>query len=205
MKKYILLSSFIALGLFASAQKFEPEWAGEVAVLKVDGDTLSIPTEKSIPQVKTSASAGRLLVGIGNIRRKAVLKNGRATTQIPQTGTITLVVRCKDNETDPTTFIQLVKFEEKKKERKTELANVNWLGNVSEGNMEYINFNGKKYGKSSYILTFPAQEGEYGVRVLNPNDRDEKTTVFYCFGIHPEDCLKSEKSEPKDLDPIYEN
>lgn len=82
MKKYILLSFFIALGLFASAQKFEPEWAGEVAVLKVDGDTLSIPTEKSIPQVKTSASAGRLLVGIGNIRRKAVLKNGRATTQI---------------------------------------------------------------------------------------------------------------------------
>lgn len=60
--------------MFASAQKFEPEWAGEVAVLKVDSDTLSIPTEKSIPQVKTSASAGRLLVGIGNIRRKAVLK-----------------------------------------------------------------------------------------------------------------------------------
>ena len=186
IKKYILLSIFLALGMFVSAQQFEPEWAGEVAVLRVDGDTLSIPTEKSIPQVKTSASAGRLLVGIGNVRRKAVLKNGRATTQIPQTGTITLVVKCKDNETDPTTFIQLVKFEEKKKERKTELANVNWLGNVSEGNMEYINFHGKKYGKSSYILTFPAQEGEYGVRVLNPNDRDEKTTVFYCFGIHPE-------------------
>ena len=144
MKKYILLSIFLALGMFVSAQQFEPEWAGEVAVLRVDGDTLSIPTEKSIPQVKTSASAGRLLVGIGNVRRKAVLKNGRATTQIPQTGTITLVVKCKDNETDPTTFIQLVKFEEKKKERKTELANVNWLGNVSEGNMEYINFHGKK-------------------------------------------------------------
>ena len=70
--------------MFASAQKFEPEWAGEVAVLKVDSDTLSIPTEKSIPQVKTSASAGRLLVGIGNIRRKAVLKNGRAMRQTLQ-------------------------------------------------------------------------------------------------------------------------
>ncbi len=35
MKKYILLSFFIALGLFASAQKFEPEWAGEVAVLEI--------------------------------------------------------------------------------------------------------------------------------------------------------------------------
>ena len=50
--------------------------------------------------------------------------------------------------------------------------------------MEFVNFNGKKYGKSSYILTFQANEGEYGVRVLNPNDKDEKVTVFYCFGIH---------------------
>ena len=76
------------------------------------------------------------------------------------------------------------KLEEKKKERKTELANVNWLGNVSEGNMEYISFNGKRYGQSSYILTFTAPDGEYGVRVLNPNDKDEKAPVFFCFGIH---------------------
>ena len=123
MKKHLLLSFLFTLGFFASAQNFEPEWAGEVVILKVDGDTISIPTEKSIPQVKTASSAGRLLVGIGNVRIKAVLKNGRATAQIPQTGTVTLVVKCKDNETDPTTFIQLVKFEEKKKERKTELAN----------------------------------------------------------------------------------
>jgi len=78
----------------------------------------------------------------------------------------------------------LYKKEEKKKERRAELANVNWLGNVSEGNMEYINFQGKRYGKSSYILTFPAIDGEFGVKVMNPNERDEKTTVFYCFGIH---------------------
>ena len=89
-----------------------------------------------------------------------------------------------DNASDPTSFIQVVKFEEKKKERKTELANVNWLGNVSEGNMNFIPFTGKRYGNSSYILTFEAPEGEYGVRVLNPNKEDEKVTVFYCFGIH---------------------
>lgn len=182
--KHILLFLFLAVGLFAHSQHFEPEWAGEVTILKIQGDTISIPTEKSIPQVKTSASAGKLLVGIGNVRRKAVIKNGRAATQIAPSGTITIVVKCKDNETDPSTFIQVVKFEEKKKERKTELANINWLGNVSEGNMEFVNFSGKKYGKSSYLLTFPANEGEYGVRVLNPNDHDEKATVFYCFGIH---------------------
>lgn len=184
MKHLLFLTVLLVSGLFASAQKFEPEWTGEVAILKIDGDTLSIPTEKTIPQIKTSASAGRLLVGIGNVRKKVVIKNGRSTTQIQPRDVVTLVVKCKDNDTDPTTFIQVVKFEEKKKERKTELANVNWLGNVTEGNMEYINYNGKKYGKSSYILTFAAPEGEYGVRVLNPNDKDEKAPVFYCFGIH---------------------
>ena len=184
MKKLLILTFIITFGFCAFAQKFEPEWAGEVGVLKIDGDTIVIPTEKSIPQVKTSSSAGRLLVGIGNVRKKAVIKNGRSATQIQPDDIVTLVVKCKDNDSDPTSFIQVVKFEEKKKERKTELANENWLGNVSEGNMEFVNFNGKKYGKSSYILTFQANEGEYGVRVLNPNDKDEKVTVFYCFGIH---------------------
>ncbi len=187
MKKLIFLTIFLVFGLCAFAQQFEPEWAGEVNILKIDGDTIAIQTEKSIPQIKTSSSAGRLLMGIGNVRSKAVIKNGKSTTQIKPNDVITLVVRCKDNETDPTTFIQVVKFEEKKKERKTELANVNWLGNVSEGNMDFINFTGKRYGKSSYILTLHAPEGEYGVRVLNPNDKDEKVTVFYCFGIHNTD------------------
>lgn len=184
MKQSLILTILLAICSLASAQRFEPEWVGEVVVLKIDGDTISIPTEKAIPQIKTSASAGQVLVGIGNVRKKAVIKSGRSTTQIQPSDVVTLVVKCKDNDYDPTTFIQVVKFEEKKKERKTELANVNWLGNVSEGNMEYINFNGKRYGNSSYLLTFPASEGEYGVRVLNPNDRDEKAPLFYCFGIH---------------------
>lgn len=184
MKKLIIVAILIMVDFCALAQKFEPEWAGEVNILKIDGDTVAIATEKSIPQIKTSSSASRLIVGIGNVRSKAVIKNGKSTTQIQPNDVITLVVRCKDNETDPTTFIQVIKFEEKKKERKTELANMNWLGNVSEGNMNFIQFNGKRYGKSSYILTLQAPEGEYGVRVLNPNDKDEKVSVFYCFGIH---------------------
>lgn len=184
MRKFFIIGFFMFIGLFVAAQSFEPEWVGEVSVLQIDNDTVAIPTEKSIPQIKTSSSAGLLIVGVGNVRRKAVIKNARAAAQIQADGNVTLVVKCKDNDTDPTTFIQLVKFEEKKKERRAEIANVNWLGNVSEGNMEYVNFRGKKYGDSSYLLTFPAAEGEYGVRVLNPNEKDEKVAVFYCFGIH---------------------
>lgn len=128
MRKFFLLAVALLSGLLAYSQQFEPEWAGEVTILKIDEDTTAIPTEKSIPKVKTSSSAGHLLVGIGNVRQKAIIKNGRSTTQINPENTVTLVVKCKDNETDPTTFIQVVKFEEKKKERRAELANVNWLG-----------------------------------------------------------------------------
>lgn len=100
---------------------------------------------------------------------------------------VTLVVKCKDNETDPKTFIQIIKFEEKRKERKTELAKQNWVGNVSEGNMTLVPFDADTYGKTSYILTMQPQEGEFGVRILNPNVTDEKVPIFNCFGIHTED------------------
>lgn len=74
MKKLFIFTVLVMFGLCASAQKFEPEWVGEVNILKIDGDTVVIPTEKSVPQIKTSSSAGRILVGIGNVRSKAVLK-----------------------------------------------------------------------------------------------------------------------------------
>lgn len=182
-KLFIAVICFL-LATSAYAQQFEPKWTGEVVLLDISSDTTAVMTEKTLPQVKTSSSAGRVLFGIGNVRCKAVFKNPRAQAQIAPSETVSLIVRCKDNDTDPSTFIQIVKFEEKKKERRAELAKVNWVGNVSEGNAELVQFQGEKYGTSSYLLTFPCVEGEYGVRVANPNEQDEKVPLFYCFGIH---------------------
>ncbi len=186
MKKLTLLFVlFIMFGVATGySQKFEPKWAGTVSAIKIDGDSIAVPTEKANVKIQTANSAGRLLVGIGNTRQKVVIKGGRSTTQLSPDAPVVLIVKCKDNETDPNSFIQIVKFEEKKKERKSELANVNWLGNVSEGNMEIVPYQAESYGKSSYILTMEPQEGEFGVRILNPNDKDEKITIFHCFGIH---------------------
>lgn len=185
MKKFIVSAICSACFLMAGAQQYEPKWIGEVNVVSVqEADTVITPAEKANVRVKTSSSAGRLIVGIGNTRQKVVIKGGRSTVQLPPQEDVVLVVKCKDNDSDPSSFIQIVKFEEKKKERKTELANVNWVGNVTEGNMELVPYEADKYGKSSYILKMPAGDGEYGVRVLNPNDKDEKVTIFYCFGIH---------------------
>jgi hypothetical protein len=52
--------------------------------------------------------------------------------------------------------------------------------------MEYVPYEADTYGKSSYILKVAPIEGEFGVRVLNPNEKDEKVVLFYCFGAHEE-------------------
>lgn len=178
----------LALCLFAAgvtfAQSYEPKWVGDVNIITFDTDTVAAQAEKSNVQIKTSDSAGRILFGIGNTRRKIVIKGGRSTVQLQPTDTITLIVRCKDNDYDPTSFIQVVKFEEKKKERKAEISNVNWLGSVSEGNLIYVPYQADKYGAHSYILKFKAEHGEYGVRNFNPENVDERSMVFYCFGLH---------------------
>lgn len=182
----IFLSVLLFGNIVLEAQSFEPKWVGSASALTMDSDTVAIPLEKANVKVKTSSSAGLILVGIGNVRKKCVIKGGRSTVQLAPDSMIRIIVRCKENDQDPTSFIQVIKFEEKKKERKAEIANVNWLGNVTEGDMHIIPFEADAYGKSSYLLTFPAQEGEFGIRILNPNEIDEKVPLFQCFGVHNE-------------------
>lgn len=182
MTKNYLLLIILFIASTISAQKFEPKWVGEVVLLDTETDTVMQPTEKSLVKIKTKQSAGRLLVGIGNIRQKIYIDGASSPVQTDPTKPITLVVKCKDNESDPSSFIQIVKFEKGKKDRKSELFNVNWLGDTSEGNMKIVPFEADAYGKSSYILTMAPNVGEFGVRILNPNEKDEKVPLFYCFG-----------------------
>ncbi|MCM1484288.1 MAG: hypothetical protein NC043_08115 [Muribaculaceae bacterium] len=186
MRLLISMTLVLAMGaLNAMAQKYEPKWAGEVAVLQViDGDTIAVPAEKSNVKLRTSASAGLILFDIGNVREKMIIKGGRSTTQIKLGYPIMLIVRCKDNLNDPASFIQVLEFEEKKKERRIELAKLNWLGTLTQNDLDHVPYKADKYGESSYILTLEPQFGEYGVRVLNPDNVDEKMTIFNCFGVH---------------------
>ena len=127
--------------LLCKGQQFEPKWVGQVVLLNTEnGDTIALPAEKANVQIKTSQSAGRILVGIGNVRRKVIIQGSKSTTQTHPERPVTLIVKCKDNLTDPSSFIQVIKFEETRKERRTELAKENWLGNTSEGNMKIIPF-----------------------------------------------------------------
>lgn len=184
MRHFLFMAFIVVFGLTVNAQKFEPKWVGEVYLLQIDADTVAMVADKSNVQVKTTQSAGLLLTGFGNVRKKLTVKGRNANIQVGMKDHVTMIVRSKDNDYDPSLFIQVVKFEEKKKERRVEVANVNWLGNVTEGDMNLVPFVAERYGNSSYILTLKPEVGEYGVRILNPDEIDEKMTVFYCFGVY---------------------
>ena len=67
----MLFVLFIMFGVANGySQKFEPKWAGTVSAIKIDGDSIAVPTEKANVKIKTANSAGRLLVGIGTRVRR---------------------------------------------------------------------------------------------------------------------------------------
>ena len=182
MRLFLLFIISVFTLCSTNGQSYEPKWMGQVVVLDTKNDTIVKQTEKANVKVKTKQSAGRLLAGIGSVRQKVHIQGGASTLQLDPNEPITFIVKCKDNESDPYSFIQVVKFEKGRNERRTELAMENWLGNTSEGNMLLVPYEADSYGKSSYILTIQPQEGEFGVRVVNPNVQDERVPIFYCFG-----------------------
>lgn len=172
------------LSVVANAQNFEPKWIGQVMLLSIGTDTVAMQAEKANCQFTTKASAGRIIAGIGNVKQKVEIKGGKSPVKVSPYSPVILVVRSENNEIDPSTFIQIIQFETSRKKRTAELANLNWLDNYYEGNMRLIPFEADSYGKSSYILTLSPGIGEYGVRVLNPKNLDEKIPIFYCFGVY---------------------
>lgn len=200
------------LAVIANAQNFEPKWIGQVTILSIDTDTVAVKAEKANCQFTTKASAGRIITGIGNVKQKVEIKGGKSSVKVSPYTPVTLVVRSDNNEIDPTTFIQVIKFETSRKKRTAELANLNWLDNYSEGNMTLVPFEADSYGKSSYILTLSPGIGEYGVRVLNPKNLDERIPIFYCFGVSEPNENITEKLIPGEfheyndiLYPVYQD
>ena len=98
-----------------------------------------------------------------------VIKGPHSSYVIPKDmKTISLVIKAKDNESDPMGLYRIVRFNSSKKDR-----HIQWmefspvlLGSEKAQKSGYINFIAHKYGEQSYTLTFPENEmipGEYGI------------------------------------------
>jgi len=185
VKKLFVLLAFTlsAIGAFAQSIVKEADFVGNVRVLNADSTTTNL--DKYSAQVKTKATGSKIWWGIGSSKAFAVVP-GTTSSSVFQSGqSIELLVRSTNNELDPTSIVQVFQYEVKGKNRRAHMGKVNNLyGNSSIG-LESMSFDGKKFGKSSYIITLPKlNAGEYGVYVRNPNlENDDKNLVLYSFTV----------------------
>jgi len=174
MKKLTILLMATILSLSLSAQNVEePVFIGEAKMLNAD-DTGTL-LEKSTIQLQVQSTGFTVVT-------KMVLPGCCARVRA-QSGNLQIIVRAVDNNSDPLSIIQVIKFDSKKKKRTAELSSASgWT--AKSGKLKLVPFSGAKYGTNSYLLTITGiGAGEYGITVSNPNVRDEKVTVVSCFGI----------------------
>lgn len=184
MKRFFLLSLFYVISFisYAQAEVKEPDFIGESFILQSDNSPLKL--EKETVQIKTRAGASVYIVGIGKVKSKIQIDGCCSNSRIGTKNDLNIVVRAVDNETDPLSIVHIFKFDSKRKKRLAELASAGTFSGGSNNNLEYVKFEGAKYGESSYNLSVSSIEpGEYGVIVTNPNSLDEKTTIVSTFGI----------------------
>lgn len=179
MKKLVLLFLCTLASVSLRAQMVEPEFIGEVAYFKEDG-TLEI-VDKEYGNFRNAISLRSNSFNTLGI----YIEGGTAITRF-NAGNVKFIVKCVDNSSDPMSIIKVYKFISKKTKRIVELAvdNSDTMLSSKELSKNYVKFNSKKYGSSSYEIEFTVTAGEYGISVVNPNNEDEKQQIVYCFGVN---------------------
>lgn len=171
-----MLTSFSA---FSQTTLEEPEYIGE-AILVTDSNK-SVVLDKEYGEIKSSVSLAK---NSWNVLKLYV--NGGAASCRAKSGEIKFIIRAKDNNSDPLSFITIYRMKAKKKNRSVDLA-VDHSDNPFVSSKTYskdkMKFQGKKYGNSSYLITTQLNAGEYGIVISNPNNVDEKSCIVSCIGI----------------------
>lgn len=180
-KIILLLLLAFSVGLAnLSAQVNEPEFIGEAFLLNNDSSTLLL--DKEIAQytagVSWSANSWNAL--------SIEIPGGRANSRLLSNTKVKIVVRAMDNNSDPLTIISIYRFKARPNKRTVVVSedNSGTLMKSRTNTEDLVRFNGKKFGKTSYIIEISnLYPGEYGIIVANPNNVDEKRTVVSCFGV----------------------
>lgn len=112
MKKFfIAFAMFMALS--ANAQEVtvaEPEYADETIMLW--SNTQGVLLKRESGTVKTKAGASLYLTGIGKVKSRLTLAGTRSVNFGIKGGSTTrLIIKAKDNSTDPNSFVNIFKFD----------------------------------------------------------------------------------------------
>ena len=165
MKKSILvflMGLFFVSGVKAQVSVAEPEFAEQTLLLTSDSKGTLLTRENGT--VKTKAGASLYLTGIGKVKSRLTVAGTTSKSTVQGGRTTRLIVKAKDNATDPQSFISIFKFEVKGTLSKTE-----------SNNLSSVDYNAKRYGKNSYYLVLNDLEpGEYGIVIGDPNTENTK-------------------------------
>lgn len=183
-KKFLYLTALMAVmlgGGNAVAQSLEPDFEGEVVGVYPDGTTKRL--EKQNTRIKTGGSVYVAGFAVNKTKTKVLIEGGAASVRFRSDEPLQLIARAKDNNSDPMSIVRVFKMKSNKKQRSAVIAAAGMF-NTTSNDMEYLPFEAKKYGESSYLLTFEQRPaGEYGIIISNPNNVDEKMVIVSTFGI----------------------
>jgi hypothetical protein len=187
MKKVFLTASIALFSLNFYAQKItvpEPEFINTVVLVK---DNKTTKLEKAIPYELARRTIASYAVGVGGSKVFKQVKGAKSTVRVPQDVTYTFIVRPSSNEYDPFDEITIIKMSSGVSNRKYEVHSVDVIGQAKSGDVEYIKFEGKKYGKNSYLIqtSQDLQPGEYAINIRHSTD------VLNCFAVEGATKAKS--------------
>lgn len=167
MKQFVLTSALFMAATFGYAQNIsEPEYKGQVAIINTDSTTTLLQKETGEHKAKSSAWGMIPIPGSSLLdKTKAYLyvKGAESPNKITSKK-FSLIIRVKDNSEEPKNAFGIFKFETKKNERRFKMVDIGFGSASTTTNFTNVDYEAKKFGTSSYLVTIhdlPA--GEYGV------------------------------------------
>lgn len=135
--------------------------------------------EKAIPHDLNRRTIGSMVTGYHAAEMLKQVNDPASSFRIDSKDSYDFVVRVISNQFDPYEEIAIVRLEPTRKNRKYKIAGVDMLGQQKSGELDYIQFDGVKYGESSYHIKISQRlaPGEYAIFLRNSSD------VLNCFGI----------------------
>lgn len=179
-KKLFVLVMGLLVTNYISAQEVtveEPEFAEETLLLVSNSEGQLLKRENGT--IKTKAGASLYLTGIGKIKSRLTLAGAKSVNTVKGSSTTRLIVKGKDNKTDPNSFVNVFKFEiYKNKERRYQLAETGTLSKTETNNLSSVEYKAKKYGECSYLIQLDdLTPGEYGIVLGDPNTDNTKNSL----------------------------
>jgi hypothetical protein len=184
MRKFfftLMLSLVFALGVQAQATIPEPTLAEQTLILTSDTGGALLDTENGTLKVKSGTSPSLIIAG--KVKATLTLQGVASISKDRGGKTTRLIVKAKGNATDPNSFMDILKFQVKGKERRYQFAGTDTPSSSETGNLSRIQYNAKRYGQSSFLITMDnLTPGEYGVVFrdsITGNTQDSlKVTTF---------------------------